>query len=270
MFRISKYLIACFMFLMILYGTSYAEGLSYGTRTGVEYRSDSISYSHSFNEEYGMSLEYSYDAIASSYNSKSVSINRNIDEDRGFSFTYNNYFSNDIYTTSAFGVEYSSLFFVADGEETPVLQPSFNIGINFSNNRYDKAKLNSQAYDAIFGLGSSIYDSWKISASIDQYNYNNESKIKDQAGAVFRPRSKAFSSSSSSPKNIVDGSISYNILEGINIYYDSSTTKDLQEEVTGSNISGLSWTLFDWLSIDVNNEVSGDSTFSSASFNCSL
>ena len=263
---------------LVLSQAVYADSLSYSTQTSTGYRSDTYGYDHSFSDVYGLSLGYSADMIASSYYSLSSSLNMNLNEGQKLSFSGSSYVSNSQYSATTLGMQYSvSAVSGSDesdaesNEPSPIFLPNYNIGMDLCNNRYEKIKLSNTSGDLTIGLGTSIYDNWNVSASLDEYFYNNESKIKDQASAVLMPGSKKFRATSSSPKSIVSGTVSYKISDYFSVYYGTNTIDDLIGELTSSVTTGItgSLILLDVLSLDANTETSSGVVYNSASISYS-
>ncbi len=277
-----------------------AEYLSVGTRSGDDYQSNSVSYRHTFNDDWSMGLSYSADGLEDNFNSLQLSVDRYF-ANSSLSLSAGSDYSKDYSRTNTIGLDYSITFKASDestaadptagqealsssedlqvtddtevsenvdieGGQTSQEQffvPRASAGARFSKTSYLAQKLEEGSTNLSAGLGTSIGSLFDISGVWNGYSYRNEAAVKEATPGRLA-RNLVLQDLSSSPKSSLDGTFTYYMTDMVQLYYGANTTIDLLGERADSRTVGITLYFFDSLSIDLNNELTDrDTSYSS-------
>jgi hypothetical protein len=279
-----------------------AENITIGSRTATDYLVKSISYQHDFNDEYSGNVYYSYDDLDKQLNSFNLSIDKYSNDSSYFTLSYGGDYYVDNYRTNTFGFSYGKTFkdspsgsapketklieqeittnlvdtiATADTEEYVSADavttekpeqwfiPRLNFGGSFSNTSYFSTKLRDNAKDLTFGGGAALGKNIDVSFSWDSYSYTNEQNLRD-AGPRKIANNPLLAQLSTSPRSLQSGTLTIIPNDFWQLYYTSSLTIDLLNNIAGSRTTGMNFTLFEDWNLDISKETTSDNTDYSA------
>lgn len=286
-----------------LYLPLFAENITLGSRTATDYRVNSLSYQHDFNDEYSGNAYYSYDDLDKQFNSFNLSVDKYSNDSSYCSLSYGGDYYVDNYRTNTLGFSFGKTFKNSRTEETTNTEeslnqeitsnlsaegttanyeeeglaqeaaetakqeqwfvPRLNFGWSFSNTAYFSTKLRDNTKDLTFGGGASLGKNIDISFSWDNYSYSNEQNLRD-AGPRKIANNPLLAQLSSSPKASQSGTLTLSPTDFWQLYYTSSLTIDLLNNIAGSRTAGMNFTLFESWNLDISKETTSDNTDYSA------
>jgi hypothetical protein len=286
------------LFLMCLLVPIYAGNISLSFCTAPEYQANSISYAHSFNEEYAGAIYYSYDGIENGFSSLQLSLDKCFDENAYGRVSYGTDETQDYSQTKTIGLMYGITFRDSVAKEKPVsdteelltenaisvtediepeelpvvveatqfIVPRGSVGLNFSNTKFISENYSDTARGISLGAGLQVGSHIDLAVDWEGYSYSSDETLKTKSPRNVT-RLSSFSLSSTSPRSSLGGTLTLiPLTDVLQVYYRVQRTLDVSGEIVRTTVVGVDLALLEFWRVGANKEnISDGSEYSTVS-----